>query len=220
MPTNESVQVATPVHANVETIESDFQVNSTKTTGEEIAVKGLEDEEFGEFVSISKMDPDPVVASDQSVVLTGTQESEEKLVTDSSPVIAEPVVESTDHSLPSEVGNNNIATPVKESPVLPVPSSVKSSKEAEKVPHQSPVVDRLSLKKGATKTGAGKERTGKRVTKKESHKAKEKTKKKRSKLEAADKTIDDNQSEVSYQPDTDLSRSKVSKKVNGKKHKH
>jgi hypothetical protein len=75
------------------------------------------------------------------------------------------------------------------------------------VPNQSPEVDRLSVKKDSVKMGAS--RTGKKVPK--NQQGKDKQKKSRRKAEAV---VDDNQSEISYQPDTDLSRSKASKKVN------
>lgn len=86
------------------------------------------------------------------------------------------------------------------------PAQAKETRVTGNATNQSP---EISLKKNASKT----ERTGRKVSRKEAQRNKEKAKKSK---ESADKFIDDNQSEMSYQPDTDLSRSKASKKVNGK----
>ncbi len=213
----------------------------TAVDQESLTVADLEDSEFGSFVSISNINPNPdteqstalpqvndsSIKSEHSEVLnqtddlslpqeqsiSGVHSDMEKAdttdgistivvdypslteVPSDSPVV---VVESG-HALPPELGNNTVDG------YNPSLSPLKGGRKASK----SPVVDKLSLKKSVTKTGTTKEKTGKKVSKKESQK---KAKKNRSKTE----NIDDNQSEISYQPDTDLSRSKASKKVNGK----
>ena len=97
-----------------------------------------------------------------------------------------------------------------ENSIVSYQSSLVDIKEPVRLPNEIPKVDRLT-EKNSGKTGVNKGKAEKKVAGKE----RTKRKKGRGKTETVDK-IDDNQSEVSYQPDTDLSRSKASRKVYSK----
>ena len=104
---------------------------------------------------------------------------------------------------------NSIGSSALESSLTETPP--RAVHETGKMSSHTSGINKLALKKNVA--SGGKERTGKKGGKKE---ARKKEKKNRNKAETADKNVDDNQSELSYQPDTDLSRSKASKKVNSK----
>ena len=215
----------------------DIDVNA----GEGVTVAEVNDEEFGQFISVSNVDsraasdqPGPqvdstqpsdethVTGSDHEVggvmqhdtkpeadapaapEVTGTPQVEDSAVQISS--LSESTVMPADSSVHPE-GKNNIGNSTDTS-LLSNQSPLKGIRDAGKASNQISEVDRLSLKKNAVKVVS---RTGKKMPK--NQKSKEKGRKSRGKAEAV---VDDNQSEVSYQPDTDLSRSKASKKVNSK----
>ena len=227
----ESLQ--TPVEIKIESEETPMG-----TTTESLTVADLEDSEFGGFISISNGNPNPdtiqatateheqstvlpqvidsSIKSEHSGVLSHVDDSQEQPVPGTHASLENidehlatsidhprsatealsnsPVGVESEHTIPPGLGNNTHTDGY-----TPSPSPVKGDRKA-----KSPVIDRLSLKKTKTR-----EKPGKKVSKKESQK---KTKKSRNKTEY----IDDNQSEISYQPDTDLSRSRTAKKINGK----
>ena len=224
----------TPVKIKVEGEEIHIEANSVNQ--ESLIAADMEDSEFGSFVSISNTNPDTteIASIDQQSELpqandlaTKSEHAEVLGQTDAFSLSQEQN-DSSGHTNTEKLndGTPNTVVPP-DQPVSAVPSGVPAVDSEHPLPpelesitvdspvkgvkkiNKNPVVDRLSLKKTATKTTANKEKTGKKVTKKESHK---KTKKTKNKAEY----VDDNQSELSYQPDTDLSRSKASKRVNGK----
>lgn len=217
----ESVQ--TPVEIK---IEGEVIPEASAVEHENVSTVDLEDSEFGSFVSISNTNPTPgtvqtsATEHEQSAADTlpqvndssakpeamrqmdSSQEQsvsgphtkvEESLVTSTGHATSSPISATSEQTIPSVLGNNTHTDGH-------TPSPAKGDKKS-----KSPVVDRLSLKKNTK----AKEKQGKKVSKKESQK---KAKKSKAKTEY----IDDNQSEMSYQPDTDLSRSKTAKKINGK----
>ena len=208
-------------------------VDSNFTEG--VIVTDLEDEEIGNFVSISGIGQDSMTGTSQvnhSVIKPdGNTTKESSGQVHQNVVICKQEEKSNNPSSNptsftflspglNEVAENCSFGPelnvtggsVDEGSVTSDQSQTKGAKESYKVTTKSPIVERLSLKnQGKASKG------GKKITKKE--KNKEKIKKNRDKVEAHDRIIDDNHSEVSYQPDTDLSRSKASKKINGKNNK-
>lgn len=232
---DETLKNAPQVQIDEETVGAELG-GVDASTGEGVTVAEMEDEDFGQFVSISNISSDsrteqPVSqdAAEQDTITepdtsgsnlhTAQQQSASKRQWDSTDTnvtpyqvssLSESAVMPADSFMHPDL-RNNVAV---DSPVLSSQSPLKGVREGGKAVNQSPEVDRLSLKKNAVKT------TGSRTDKKQSknQRNKLKTKKSRSKAEAMDN--DDNQSEMSYQPDTDLSRSKAARKVNGKFHIH
>lgn len=231
------------------------------SAGEGVTVAEVDDDEFGQFISVSNISSDSRTApkqpeaqegnklleaqegngaqDDDTVVEDGDQQhvvltASDAVQRDTSDIRAEADTSESTHvdhpaAVQQQVGRQQAPDQVSsnsESIVMPADSSLhpgwrnnignsvlsnqsplRGVRDAGKASNQSPEVDRLSLRKGAVKAGS---RTGRKMPK--NQKSKEKARKSRSKTE----TVDDNQSEVSYQPDTDLSRSKASKKVNCK----
>ena len=223
------VTEAAQVQISIHIAEEDIQNGGMDTSaGEGVTAVEVEDEEFGKFVSISNDSSESKIPGDVSLTTSVTTTVEAGTPTESDSTTAEPggttaepdpSTQHQNHSTGEEYdGSTNIhpassaALALSDSNVLR--SSSPAAVETEHVEYRNNLVTRstrnaisqspeISLKK---KTG----RTGKKVVKKDAQRNKEKAKK------SAEKFIDDNQSEMSYQPDTDLSRSKASKKVNGK----
>lgn len=221
----ESQQTTPPVQINVENADANTSLNSVEASAkQEVTVTDMEDEEFGSFVTVSHIQVESKTLSEQPVTITvATPENEStkkpddsgnnghsELLdgtniqgTDSKPDGKE--VSSVDYSFTPELRNNvGKSVPLGQSP------PVKGVWELRK---GSPG---MAQKKSLVKTGSTKEKTGKKVVKKDSKRGRDKTRKAQIRTEHMDRSIDDNQSELSYQPDTDLSRSKASKKVNSK----
>lgn len=184
-------------------------INSESNLDAGLTVTDLQDEEFGNFVSISNEKPESNVVdttgSRQTEQIAQKQELEEINGNSNDPAL---LSTNTDHRLEQsaeEATDSSNKDKGENPPEVLDQSTFKDTQEPGKLGNSSPVVDHIHLK-GTGKVSTSKE---KKQTKKE---RKEKAKKSRSK---ADHAIDDNQSEISYQPDTDLSRSKASKKVNG-----
>ena len=89
-------------------------------------------------------------------------------------------------------------------PEMSLRPQAESAKQKQQPVSSSGGKGRLSISKSGKSSGKGEKSKSSRRTGK-----KEKTSRRGHKKEL----IDDNQSEISYQPDTDLSRSKASKKV-------
>lgn len=210
---------------------------SDNNAGEGIAVAEVNDEEFGQLISVSTVSSDSRTAGAQ---VGSIQPSDETQVTGQEDGVIQhntkAEADTSESSHPAALGvtgRPQVENPpdqissLSESTVMPADSSVhpewkdnignsvdgsllsnqsplKGVRDG-KASNRSPEVDKLSLKKKAAS------KTGKKMSK--NQKSKEKGRKSRGKAEAV---IDDNQSEISYQPDTDLSRSKASKKVNSK----
>ena len=202
-----------PVVIKVENSTNGTHVNPTLDvhTGEEIAVEEVVDEEFGSFVAVSNVTADPKELPNQSVVppmeTVSSEYSELVEKRNNIAVVTQTAPQGDDHHSPEVVRSNDVTVVPQEHSLASTPEQrnrTGHSVEKNQTPpqrHSKPAnqTDKLALKKN---------RTGKKVGKKESQR------KKRPKSKA--EVIDDNQSEISYQPDTDLSRSKASKKINGK----
>lgn len=220
----ESQQTTPPVQINVENADANTSLNSVEASAkQEVTVTDMEDEEFGSFVTVSHIQVESKTLSEQPVTITVAMPENESTKkpddsgnnghselldgtniqgTDSKPDGKE--VSSVDYSFTPELRNNvGKSVPLGQSPVKGVWELRKGSPG-------------MAQKKSLVKTGSTKEKTGKRVVKKDSKRGRDKTRKAQIRTEHMDRSIDDNQSELSYQPDTDLSRSKASKKVNSK----
>lgn len=180
-----------------------------------VVVADIDDEEFGGFVSVSNgaLNPDPNQSQQNKSVVEVEDTTDEKLnqinegslsldraETESHVVESESRTETEEKAAiqqkPPEINVVDVSldgTEQVQTKDVKDPGSTKASK--------SPKVEKLNQRKGKIRV---------KGSRKFGRKDGDKEKGKRGKVDVQD----DNHSELSYQPDTDLSRSKASKKVN------
>lgn len=182
-----------------------------------VAVADLDDQEFGGSASRQGAVADQSKESSESVIKVDDT-TDEKLLRKSEDSPSQQHVEAESHLEDSE---NHMETPLSETKKMVPPATPEISVTLDDIKHiqrkdvkspgvpplnsVSPKVEKLDEKKGKTR-GKGGRKFGRKASKERN---------KRSKTDVHDRGTDDNQSEMSYQPDTDLSRSKASRKING-----
>ncbi len=192
---------------------------------QEVTVTDLNDDEFGGFVSVTNTIPDSKPESEPSPGFSQENDATTKL-DDTSSAIGDSQQSSIRHDKVVDSKIDGTAESQTDQPKKVISqdthqrmgpehsdgdtsigqkqSPFRGAKDPIKQSNIISVVNRISPK------STGRDKTGKKKSKKEV--AKEKSKKGHGKTEPV---VDDNLSETSYQPDTDLSRSKASRKING-----
>ena len=182
--------------------------------GDGVIVEDLDDQKFGGFVSLSNAEPGAADQLQKDFSMSPAKDATDKLLTPKDESSSSRHnAETENHQKDSEGQSESSLTGDTKQIVHSLVHEVKDGAEQEQ-PNSPSVtrgkknlkVDKLNEKKGKNKVKSG-SKTGKRVSNKEAHK--------RSKTDIHDRGMDDNQSELSYQPDMDLSKSKASKKING-----
>lgn len=203
---HDDVRSSSPAPKDIPPINVEHAGTSAQIGDANANVAEVEDEEFVNISSGSLTAPDQLALLEESDTSAGPPGSSTVANPQGGPSddpaasISTTPLESTVTAVNHPELKNNIGNSLDSPPVMSGQSRVRDAS------NQSATVDK---KRSVVKADS---RSGKKVSKKEYQKS---TRKGRSKTEPSDKFIDDNQSEMSYQPDTDLSRSRASRKANG-----
>ena len=184
-----------------------------------VVVVDMEDQEFGSFVSVSTPAPNPDIESSPGNNKTEILASEgvvgEVLMEEGQHPPTESLTESRNHLAENRTQNLPTEDQVEE---------VVSRPPAPEINVKAAPPETLLTKGGKDSSGKGSSfiKVSSKLVKQNQKKAKSKLGKKlqggtkKRKSDSHDKSMEDNQSELSYQADTDLSKSKISKKLHCK----